>query len=144
MRTTTGTLQPRCDVKVGKVVLVDYQLRVVSASKVPVKTTSTTAKGSLFAHWPLYSDGTNCADAAVKGYLHLYIPRVRVTALPGFSNSYKSASTNGLTFAAMDPKLGSKSMYDLVFEPTDANGNIITKSDVTTENVGWITTVAGA
>ena len=132
------------DVTVGQVVRVAYQRRVVSASKVPVKTTSTTAKGSLFAHWPLYSDGTNCADAAVKGYLHLYIPRVRVTALPGFSNSYKSASTNGLTFAAMDPKLGSKSMYDLVFEPTDANGNIITKSDVTTENVGWITTVAGA
>ena len=75
------------DVTVGQVVRVAYQRRVVGASKVPVKTTSTTAKGSLFAHWPLYSDGTSCADAAVKAYLHLYIPRVRVTALPGFSNS---------------------------------------------------------
>lgn len=80
------------DVTVGQVVRVAYQRRVVAASKVPVKTTSTTAKGSLFAHWPLYSDGTSCADASVKGWLHLYIPRVRVTALPGFSNSYKSAS----------------------------------------------------
>ena len=80
------------DVTVGQTVRVAYQRRVVASSKVPVKTTSTTAKGSLFAHWPLYSDGTNCADASVKGILHLYIPRVRVTALPGFSNSYKQAS----------------------------------------------------
>lgn len=41
------------DVTVGQVVRVAYQRRVVAASKVPVKTTSTTAKGSLFAHWPL-------------------------------------------------------------------------------------------
>ena len=78
------------DVTVGQVVRVAYQRRVVGSSKVPVKTTSTTAKGNLFAHWPLYSDGTSCADAAIKAYLHLYIPRVRVTALPGFSNSLTS------------------------------------------------------
>ena len=132
------------DVTVGQTVRVAYQRRVVGSSKVPVKTTSTTAKGSLFAHWPLYSDGTSCADAAVKAILHLYIPRVRVTALPGFSNSYKQASTTSLTFAAMNPKLGSKSMYDLVYEPLDANGNIVTKSDVATGSVGWITSIAGA
>ena len=91
-----------------------------------------------------YSDGTSCADAAVKAILHLYIPRVRVTALPGFSNSYKQAATNGLTFAAMDPKLGSKSMYDLVYEPMDADGKIVTKSSVATGSVGWITSMAGA
>lgn len=41
------------DVTVGQVVRVAYQRRVVGSSKVPVKTTSTTAKGSLFAHWPI-------------------------------------------------------------------------------------------
>ena len=41
------------DVTVGQTVRVAYQRRVVGSSKVPVKTTSTTAKGSLFAHWPL-------------------------------------------------------------------------------------------
>ena len=91
-----------------------------------------------------YSDGTSCADASVKGWLHLYVPRVRVTALPGFSSSYKTAATSGLSFAAMDPKLGSKSMYDLVFEPTDADGKIVTKSSVATGSVGWITSLAGA
>lgn len=87
-----------------------------------------------------YSDGTSCADASIKGILHMYIPRVRVTALPGFSNSYKSASTTSLTFAAMNPKLGSKSMYDLVFEPMTADGEIETKSSATVE---WIDTIAG-
>lgn len=131
------------DVTVGQVVRVVYQRRVVAAAKVTIKTTSTTAKGSLFAHWPVYSDGTNCADASKKGILHMYIPRVRVTALPGFSNSYKSASTNGLTFAAMDPKLGNKKMCDLVYEEMDSNGEIVTKSAVATENVGWLTGIAG-
>lgn len=132
------------DVTVGQTIRVAYQRRVVAAGKVPVKTTSTTAKGSLFAHWPIYSDGTSCADAAIKAILHLYIPRVRVTALPGFSSSYKQAATTGLTFAAMDPKLGSKSMYDLVYEPMDSDGNIVTKSAVATGSVGWITSIAGA
>ena len=44
----------------------------------------------------------------------------------------------------MDPKLGSKSMYDLVYEPLDADGNIVTKSSVATGSVGWITSIAGA
>lgn len=49
------------DVTVGQVVRVAYQRRVVAAAKVPVKTTSTTAKGSLFAHWPLKQELRLCA-----------------------------------------------------------------------------------
>lgn len=70
--------------------------------------------------------------------LHLHIYRVRVTALPGFNSSYKSAGTFGLTFAAMDPKMGKKQMYDLVFEPMDSDGNIVTKSEVAAADVKWI------
>ena len=131
------------DVTVGETIRATYQRRVVAAAKVSVKTNSTTAKGSLFAHWPIYSDGTNCTDGAIKGILHIYIARVRVTALPGFNSSYKTAGTNGLTFAAMDPKLGSKLMYDIVYEPLDSNGEIVAKSNVATNDVGWINTVAG-
>ena len=79
------------DVEVGQTIRVGYKRRLVAGAKVPVLTTSTTAKGELWAHWPLYSDGTSCADASVKGYLHLHLYRCRVTALPGFSNSYKQA-----------------------------------------------------
>lgn len=119
------------DVALGQTIRVGYQRRAVGVSKVPVKTTSTTAKGELYARWPLYSDGTNCADAAVKGILHLHIFRVRVTTLPGFSSSYKQAATMGLTFAAMNPKKANKAMYDLVYEPMDENGEIVTKSSAT-------------
>ena len=79
------------DVEVGQTIRLGYNRRIVSAAKVPVLTTSTTAKGELWCHWPLYSDGTSCADASVKGMLHLHMYRCRVTALPGFSNSYKQA-----------------------------------------------------
>jgi len=75
------------DATVGQTVRVAYIRRLVDSSKVSVTTKATTAKGALFAHWPVYGAGSSCEDAAIKGWLHLYIPRCRVTALPGFDNS---------------------------------------------------------
>lgn len=114
------------DVAVGDTLRVAYRRRVNGASVATVKTNSTTAKGSLYAHWPVYSSGTDCTESSVKGWLHLYIPRVRVTALPGFDNSYKSAATNSVTFSSIDPKRADEKMYDLYYEPLDANGAIVT------------------
>lgn len=114
------------DVAVGDAIRVAYRRRVNNASTATVKTNSTTAKGSMYAHWPVYSSGTDCTESAIKGYLHLYIPRVRVTALPGFDNSYKSAGTNSVTFSAIDPKRPDGKMYDLMYEPLDENGEIVT------------------
>lgn len=126
------------DVTVGDTVRVVYQRRVVGAARVPVLTTSTAAKGALYANWNIYSDGASCADATIKGILHLVIYRVRVTALPGFNNSYKTAGTNGLTFAAMDARRADKKMFDLIYEPMDSKGGIVNYSSVTTSNVKWI------
>ncbi len=114
------------DVEIGDTLRVAYRRRVNGASTATVKTNSTTAKGALFAHWPVYSSGTDCTESAIKGYVHLFIPRVRVTALPGFDNSYKSAATNAITFSAIDPKRADEKMYELTYEPLDANGAIIT------------------
>ena len=122
------------DVAAGDTLRVAYRRRVNGASVATVKTNSTTAKGALYAHWPVYSSGTDCTESSVKGYLHLYIPRVRVTALPGFDNSYKSAATNAVTFSAIDPKRADEKMYDLYYEPLDANGEIVTTS---TGTVSW-------
>ena len=109
--TTTGEGAPNTvitfaenDVAVGDTLRVAYRRRVNGASVATVKTNSTTAKGALYAHWPVYSSGTDCTESSVKGYLHLFIPRVRVTALPGFENSYKQAATKAVTFSAIDPK----------------------------------------
>lgn len=123
------------DATVGDTIRVSYRRRVINAQRVQVETTSTTAKGALYAHWPVYSSGTDCTESAIKGWLHLYIPRVRVTALPGFDNSYKSASTNSVTFAAIDPKRVDGKMYELDYEALGANGEIITKGSTTT--VAW-------
>lgn len=123
------------DIAVGTTVMVAYRRRVNGATIATVKTNSTTAKGSLYAHWPVYSSGTDCTESAIKGYLHLYVPRVRVTALPGFDNSYKSAATNAVTFSAIDPKRADNKMYDLTYEPLDANGEIVTTGG--TEAVDW-------
>lgn len=122
------------DITVGTTVVVAYRRRVNGATVATVKTNSTTAKGSLYAHWPVYSSGTDCTESSIKGYLHLYVPRVRVTALPGFDNSYKSAATNAVTFSAIDPKRADKKLYDLTYEPLDANGEIIAEG---TGTVVW-------
>lgn len=105
------------DVKKGDVIRVAYR-RVIgtSAHVVEVKTNSTTAKGEATFHWPVYSAGTDCTEAAQKGTLHLKVFRVRVTALPGMDNSYKSAATNGVTFTALDPKRADKKMCEWVYE----------------------------
>ena len=47
------------DVEADDVVRVAYRRRVNGASVATIKTNSTTAKGALFAHWPVYSSGTD-------------------------------------------------------------------------------------
>ena len=123
------------DATVGDTVRVHYRRRVVAAQRIQVRTNSTTSKGALYAHWPVYSSGTDCTESSIKGWVHLFIPRVRVTALPGFDNSYKSAATNSITFAAIDPKRADGKMYEIVYEPLDSNGEIVTMSDADT--VAW-------
>lgn len=75
------------DATEGDTLRVAYRRRVNNATVTTVKTNSTTAKGSLYAHWPVYSGSSDSTDSSIKGYLHLYVPRVRVTALPGFDAS---------------------------------------------------------
>jgi len=47
------------DVTVGQTIRVAYKRRIVNGQKVTVTTESTTAKGTLYAHWPLYSSGSD-------------------------------------------------------------------------------------
>lgn len=75
------------DQAVGDTLRVSYKRRLVNTEKVDVTTNSTTAKGALYAHYPIYSSGGDCSEAAIKAWLHVYLPRVRATALPGFDNS---------------------------------------------------------
>ena len=76
----------------------------------------------------------DCTESTIKGYLHRVFYRVRATAMPGFDSSYKTAATNSITFAAIDPKRADKKMADWIYEPLDENGEIVTKSEGT---VNW-------
>lgn len=108
------------DVAVGDDVLVTYKRKITDAHIVTVNTDSASAKGELTAHVPVYSSGTDCSEGAIKGYVHIYVPRVRISAQPGFDTSYKTAATNAVTFSAIDPNRADKKMYDVVYEPVEA------------------------
>lgn len=109
------------DVTVGEDIYVTYKRKIADAHIVTVNSDSASAKGELTAHVPVYSSGTDCSESAIKGYVHIYVPRVRISAQPGFDNSYKTASTNAVTFAAIDPKRADKKMYDVVYEEVVAD-----------------------
>lgn len=123
------------DCKAGDEMRVAYRRRVNGASTVNVLTNSRTATGELSIHWPVYSSGTDAETSSVKGYLHVHLPRVRVSALPGFDVSYKSAGTNSLTFGALNPRTASERMYSLTYEPLDSQGGVVTTPS--TGATGW-------
>ena len=110
------------DVEAGDTLRVAYKRRVVNGDRVTVKTDSTTAKGSFYAHYPLYSSGSDCTESSQKGTLHIYFPKCRATALPGFDASYKSAQAPGVTFSTIDPKRADKKIFDIMYE--DKSGEI--------------------
>ncbi len=107
------------DVTVGQTIRISYKRRVVDGDRVTVKTDSTTAKGSFYAHYPLYSSGSDCTESSQKGTLHIYFPKCRATALPGFDASYKSAQAPGVTFSTIDPKRADKKIFDIMYESKD-------------------------
>lgn len=102
------------DIADGTTIKVSYQT-TETASVVNVLTDSTSARGELTMEWPVYSNGTDCTEASTKGYVVLTVYRARVTALPGFDSSYKTAATNSITVSALDPKRPDKKMYSVAW-----------------------------
>ena len=73
------------DVTVGEEIYVTYKRKIADAHIVTVNSDSASAKGELTAHVPVYSSGTDCSESAIKGYVHIYVPRVRISAQPGLA-----------------------------------------------------------
>jgi len=84
------------------------------------------AIGEATMKFPVYNNGDDCTDAAIKGYYVIKIYRCRVTTMPGFDGSYKSPSTFQLTWSAMDAKRNDGKDYICGYVPnkqaTQSNG----------------------
>lgn len=108
------------DVEVGDEVNVFYERKIAEAHTIKVTTTTPSARGEVWYHWPVYSSGTDCTEAAIKGWVHIHVFRVRVTALPGIDSSYKTAATFPMTFTAIDPGRADGMMQETVYEELTA------------------------
>lgn len=64
----------------------------------------TTAVGELIAKWPVYSSGEEGNAGGVKGHLIMQVYKCRITQMPGFDTSYKSAATNSVTFSTVESR----------------------------------------
>lgn len=98
---------------------ISYEVTVDDAQVIEVDNKST-AIGSALFRWPVYGSSEDCTDSAIKGYLNMKVYRCRVTQMPGFDTSYKSAATNAVTFSAMDAKRADDAVYSLVYVPKSA------------------------
>lgn len=104
------------DVVVGDEIQVSYNRKIENAHQIISHTNTTSAKGSVTMHWPVYSSGTDCTEGAIKAWVHVHVYRVRVTALPGIDSSYKTAATHAMTFTAIDPQRADNQMYTITYE----------------------------
>ena len=82
---------------------------------VSVKSTSTSAKGEAWLTIPVYTDGKDCSASSIKGYVIIRLYRVRVSAQPGFDNSYKTAATNAITMQALNPDRADGKICDFIW-----------------------------
>ena len=87
----------------------DEEANVINVSN------DTAAMGELIAKWPVYANGTETKAAGVKGYVLLNIFKCRVTQMPGFDTTYKSAATNSVTFSTMDAKRSDGNAYSIAY-----------------------------
>lgn len=117
------------DVEDGDMIRVVYQRRVVAAQRIEVGVVNQFSICEFYSHWPSYTK-----DGVIAGLVHLYIPRCRVTQGPDFANKYKSHAPMQLAVAAMPPTEHQTKWFDIVFEPADEKGNMVT---TTSNNVEW-------
>ena len=60
------------------------------------------AIGECTLEYPVYDSGEDCSEAGIIGYYYVRVFRARITTMPGFDASYKSAQTYQFTLTALD------------------------------------------
>lgn len=112
--TVSGKEVTFTDDKIAGPVEISYEYEVNGANVIKIDNKSA-ATGEAVMKWPVYGAGDDCTDSAVKGYVILRMYRCRVTQMPGFDTSYKSAATNAVTFSAMDAKRDDEKIYEIAY-----------------------------
>lgn len=79
---------------------VSYLTVDTTASEMVVDNKSS-AIGTAYARYPVYSSGSDCTASGISGYVVVEIFRCRVTGHPTLGGSYKSASTFDLTLSGI-------------------------------------------
>lgn len=94
-----------------------FDREVENVRTLNMTTGAPSSRGAAFMRWPLYAGSEDGAESAIKGYIQLEVPLCRVTALPGFDSSYKTASTQSITLSAMDAGRADERWYALRYIP---------------------------
>ena len=90
-----------------------YVLQTVKAIDIDNKST---AVGELIAKWPVYASGEEGNAAGIKGYLIMQVYKCRITQMPGFDTSYKSAANNSVTFSVVEDRVTKdKAAYTIAY-----------------------------
>lgn len=93
---------------------VSYETTIADAQVIEIDNKAA-AIGEAIMKWPVYASGEDCTDSAIKGYVLMKVYRCRVTTMPGFDTSYKSAATNAVTWSAMDAKRDDGAVYNIAY-----------------------------
>lgn len=104
------------DVAEGDTIMVTYTFASANTHTVPVKTNSPMARGEVWFHFPVYSSGTDCTEAAIRAIVHVHIYRCRVTTPATLDSSYKTAATFPVTFSSIDPHRADKMMWEIIYD----------------------------
>lgn len=97
---------------------ISYEYTVTSANVIEIDN-KTSAIGEAVFKWPVYNAGQDCTESSVKGYVIMHLYRCRVTQMPGFDTSYKSAATNQVTWSALDAKRDDDAVYSIAYIDAD-------------------------
>lgn len=102
------------------------------------------AMGEAVLKWPVYASGDDCTESSIKGYLIIRMYRARITQMPGFDTSYKSAATFQFQLSAMDPKRDDGTIYDMFYTENDQGAtDVVQINGITLINNNGEYTVSG-
>lgn len=93
-----------------------YDEKLEGTTTVAVRDNVASASGSAEMRYRVYGSGEN---ASVIGYLIIQIYKAKVSAKPGFENSYGQSGTHSVTFTSLDAGRQDHNMYELIFQPIE-------------------------